>query len=550
MTDDVVDPIRAVAAARDPERFVRTFHLTREDDSLGLMDPTAHQMLVLRALMEHRFVLVVKYRQAYISTIALAWLLGQVEYTPGLHGVFMAERGGSAEDTFRRAFNAYMAQPRWMRVPATRAGLHGIEFVHKGRLQVMTAGAGQAAPALGQSVSRAVFTEFGFWRNQRKVIGNLFPAFLKRPHARIIGESTPGPFGCGYHELVMANWQVPNVDEAAEQAVFDANPLAAPDTRRYHVVFLPWWHDATCVARGDHGIIDASGLVIEQSEYALMEAMPGITRGHLLFRRQLLESEFGGDHRLFESKYPRDVYSGWYSSKTPAFPEEDLRAMLPDSVTDCAMDGAWEAPEDGEKYWIFVDPNSYGRSGDPSAHSVFRVGQRREVAAWSGRIDPVAYAHVLARLGRWFNNATIVVESNAAACITALMGTGYVGVWCADDNRDHPGWYRTANAKDRAHGAFVQLLRAKDASRLHLASREGIQQCLAYDGTGAHGRSSEGAEHHYDRVAVYLMAADLLAKMPVPVLVRPLVDYATSSLSVKGFKALAASRARKQGTQI
>lgn len=524
---------------RDPKRFVRTFHLTREDDSVGLMRLTPHQQVVLDALVEHRFVLVVKYRQAYVSTIALAWLLGEVEYGPGLHGVFMAERRETAEDVFRRAANAYIAQPAWQRVPSVRSGLRGIEFDHGGgvlsRLQVMTAGAGGGVPALGQSVSRAVFTEFGFWRNQARVIGHLFPTFLKRPNARICGESTPGAHNCGYHKLVMANWGLPPVDSDEE------------DLRRYHVVFLPWWEDPTCVARGRDGQpLDPRGFRTDSDEDALVEAMPGITAGHLLFRRQLLDGEFDGDARLFESKYPRSVYDGWYSTLRPVFPEDDLKALLGASRPDCVIDGAWEEPILGHQYGLFVDPNSYGSAGDPSAHTLIDLTDRIEVGAWSGRVDPVAYADVLARLGKRFNNAMIVVEANAAACVTALCLSGYPNVWRSDTNPDHPGYYRTRNAVDRAHGAFVRMMREK---RLRLHSRAGIQQCLAYDGTSAHGKADE-EEHHYDRVVTYLMAADLISTMPVIVPRRPLVDPLTGAMSVAGFKALDKALARRRGPGI
>ena len=530
----------------DPLRFCPTFWLTREDDSIGFLNLTPHQRLVLLALIAHRFVLVVKYRQAYCSTVCLAWLLGQVEYTPGIHGVFMAERRESAEDTFRRVSNAYAAQPAWQKVPSIRDGLRGIEFDHgqniRSRLQVMTAGAGRGAPALGQSVSRAVFTEFGFWGNQKRVIGHLFPTFLKRPNARIVGESTPGSHGCGYHKLVMANWRVPNVVDN------DDLPAEDLDLRRYHVVFLPWWEDPTCVARhGDGRIMDVSGFRPDRDEDKLIEAMPGITAGHIMFRRQLLDAEFDGDERLFESKYPRSIYDGWYSTLAPAFPEEDLKALLAQARNDCGVEGSWEEPIPGHRYAIFADPNSYGKAGDPSAHSMWDLDDRIEVAAWGGRKDPVAYAHCLARLGKRFNDAMIVVESNAAACVTALCLSGYPNVWRADDNPDHPGYYRSHNAVDRAHGAFVSQLRAK---RMRMHSHEGIQECLAYDGSIKHGKAADGSDTHCDRVITYLMAADIMSRMPVVVPKRPLVDPVTGGMSVAGFKALDKAMRKKQGTQI
>jgi hypothetical protein len=126
-------------------------------------------------------------------------------------------------------------------------------------------------------------------------------------------------------------------------------------------------------------------------------------------------------------------------------------------------------------------------------------------------MDPVKLATILAKLGKAFNNALIVLESNSAACITALVATGYGRVW-HDGNVKHPGYYRTAVNKERA---IVQLVQALNAGQLQIRSRAGLHQLLAWDGESNHRISASGEQHHWDRAVTYQIAADMLQLLRV-----------------------------------
>lgn len=468
---------RIIRAARDnPRAFIQTCRITREEDeSVGPLRMTDVQSAAYIAMEAHPYLLVNKYRQAKMSTLVAMWLLHQIEFAAGLVGVIIAEKDATARTLWKRIKDAYQAQPGELRLPTQAIGASGMTFVSGSEIRVLTAGSD--APAIGQSIDRLHISEYCEWENQRIANTSLFPAVIKRPKARAVIESTPGAHASVHHQM----W---------------TTALAGGDSR-WHPLFLKWWLDPTCTVPAP------SGFKPDNTELALMERMKGISFGHLQFRRVALAGEFFGDGRLFASKYPSDEYDGWVTTSSPAIPEVPLRKLLP-GLPDPALGEAWEEPEPDAPYLITADPNSYGKTGDPSAYSLWHVWSRREIAAWSAREDPTRLADILAALGRKFNNALIAVESNSAACITALVNGGYRNVYFNDDGEKHPGWYATGAAKDRAH---QRLVRALLNDELIVRSKSGLAQLLAYDGRSGHRRDG----HHFDRVIAYLMAADILS---------------------------------------
>lgn len=455
----------------DLERFFRASIIQNEQtEELEYCQLMSTQLPVLDAIkQDNSFLLINKPRQSATSTICLMWLLQQVEYKPGRKGILIANTRDVANELFDRLLTAYSHQPEEIKVPAKRNGARCLQFVHGGKIDVLTAG--QDDPGMGYSPSVVLASEFAAW--DKDVLSKLIPAIAKRPNARIIIETTPGNHDSEHHKLWMA---------------------ASSGLHQFKPVMIKWWeHEGYKKPAGPSFLLD-------EFEESLAKKYLGITPEHLSFRRYMLESACFGDERTFANKYPYDEMSGFSTSGAPALPSEGLMKLLPFSLQDPDLGKGWEGPEEGCSYLIAVDPNSYGESGDPSAVTVWHRQDKREIAAWAGRIDPIRLASVLVVLGKLYNNALLVVESNAAACITALSTLHYPHIYST--SATHPGWYAQTASKDRAHGYLVQMLQY---GQLQIRSKAGIMQLLNYSGT-----KNRKNGHHYDRVDSYLMAADVL----------------------------------------
>ena len=130
------------------------------------------------------------------------------------------------------------------------------------------------------------------------------------------------------------------------------------------------------------------------------------------------------------------------------------------------------------------------------------------MAFWEDREAPDRFARRLLRIQKRYNNALLVVESNATACITLLKESGTRRLlWT---NRNHPGWYATEKRIQEAEAKLVKMLRDQD---LLLRSRGLLHQLLNYDGSRKRRvKGLDGSTHHFDRARTAVMAADVLSR--------------------------------------
>ncbi|NBS70474.1 hypothetical protein EBT31_16405, partial [bacterium] len=442
------------AAKRSLAGYLQCCTIPLETGGTGKLVLTATQEDVYRELSSGPCggpgvnLIVNKPRQSNTSTLVLGWMLREVHLNAGYTGLLMCNKDATNQELWNRLRGMSDGMPPALAIPTVREAAKMLSFSHKGHLKVETAKGTDAG--LGLGLDRMHCSEFGFWRDGRTVLSKVFPAVAKRQHARIVVESTPGAMHGAFHDL----W------------------LRSLDGRTAFKPLFIRWYDFDSYMRPTEGFVPTQ----EELAYALK--YEGVRMGHLAFRRYVLDTACRGDTRLFDHYYPPDEYTGWQSSENPALPEEGIKAQLINAEDDPAYMQGWEAPQVGEKYIILVDPNGYGNVGDPSAYSVFSLTRRTEVSAWSGRIDPNRFGRDLARMGKLWNDALIVVESNSAACITSLVNTGYRNVWM-DGGTAHPGYYRTAMGKERAQIALVDALRE---GTLRFRSRQTLHQLLSWDG--------------------------------------------------------------------
>lgn len=482
----------ALRAVRGSLRsFLSVAAVQREEGGVAPMVPQPTQQPVLDALSatpcgaSGQWVIVNKPRQAMTSTLVAAWLLRDTMYTAGANGLLISNKDETNQELWARVRLMHERLPPSIRIPATRSAEKELMFPHAGRLKSTTAKGKD--PALGFSIDRLHASEFGFWADADTVWGKLAPAIVKRPNARVVIESTPGAQGCLFQRLF-----------------YDA----MAGRGQFHPVFIAWHEYAAYTRPVPHGMRP------DQSELAILEKYPKMTLGHIMFRRAMLESVYGGDTRRFDQCYPSCYTDGWLSGGMPSLPEDPIKALLP-GRRDPDYLRTWDNhPIYGHTYMIVADPNGYGQTGDPSAYTVFDLTTRTEVAAWEGRRDPAQFGRELAEFGSRLGNALVVCESNSAAAITALANTGYRNIY-NDGNANHPGYYRTAVNKERA---IVRLVDALRQGQMTIQSTAGLHQLMAWDGS-----DQRTAGHHWDRCVTYQITADMLQLCKVPAAQRPVV---------------------------
>lgn len=218
----------AVRRAADPYTFPSLSRITRMDGSIGGIELTPHQTLILDHLTRHPWTYLVKYRQAMSSIIHIADQLRHISYTPGAMGMIVGDKEDTYKELLRRQVVMYDNLPEPIQTPLDRPpSSESIAFgrPHNGLIQGITGGGEN--PAIGFSPDYALISEYGLFAMYAAFNGAFFPAINRRPNARCRIETTPGRYQTPAHEMYM-------------------NSIAGKG--RFRALFLAWWRDPTCVS--------------------------------------------------------------------------------------------------------------------------------------------------------------------------------------------------------------------------------------------------------------------------------------------------------------
>jgi hypothetical protein len=485
----------AFKVATDPWKFPGLCRITRMDGSVGGIEMTPTQRILMGYFVAFANTYVDKYRQAMSSIIHIGDQLRHIQYTPGQMGMTVGDKEGTYKELMRRQGVMYNGLNPLIRTPLERPpSSEEIRFgdPHNGLIQGITGGGEN--PAIGFSPDYAVLSEYGLYTNYEAFDGAFFPAISRRPNAKCRIETTPGVYNSPAHEMYRQ---------------------ALAGKGRFQAVFLGWWRDEACAIPLPRGFEPIS----EEREYrkkvALFErdargkswwAYPEnpreevVSDGHLYFRRIALETEFHGDPRLFDAKYPPSPFEGWVVSSSPTIPVEPITEMLRTArPVPYGEEVFYEEPERGCPYLITVDGKGYGKKGDPAAITLVNMWDWREAGSFEGDEDP---GQITPRILRWqrLYNADVIVETNKDGVAASLQASNCPKLhWSGAQ----PGWFSTEASKSAALIALVNMLRGRE---IEILSEPTLSQLATWDGK-TRAQESGRRKHHWDRATTWLMVA-------------------------------------------
>lgn len=245
-------------------------------------------------------------------------------------------------------------------------------------------------------------TYFGRELVLRAAEARRFHAEIGFRSARKNGRFPPPPNGKGRRpmDIVFAD-DVVSVEPAGEEEVYD---LSIADTH----------------------VFGANGILVHNCTW--QEAF--ISTGELAIPASIIVPRLEWA-KAQEKEHPAATFTIYDRDENPI--ERQPRGLL----------RVWERPIRGDPYLlaadvargqqINLDEESGYRDLDYSTAGVIHIPSRREVAVWHGRVDPDHFGGIICnQLGRWFNDATAVLERNGAygpIAINALLKAGYPNVF-------------------------------------------------------------------------------------------------------------------------
>lgn len=392
------------------------------------------QAQTLRTILNNLLVVILKARQLGMTWLVLGFALWLLVFRPAATVLLFSKRDDEAIHLLDfRLKGMYARLPDWMKCREI-----AVDSKHEWRLSNGSVALAMPTTA-GDSytVTLAIADEFDLVPNQGRLMASVKPTvdgggrmiLLSR-----VDKSRP-------------NTDFKNIYRAAKQRL---NSWAA--------VFLPWWvrpgRDQAWYQEQEADSLSRTGSLDD-----LHEQYPA-TDTEALAPRSL-------DKRI-PAKWLEQCYQ-----------EQRAFLDLPEEAPAIPALEIYRLPEPGRKYIVGADPAEGNPTSDDSALSVLDRETGEEVAALSGKYQPATIAGHADAVGRYYNNAAVMVERNnhGHAVLLWLKDNSKLARLKGHDGKE--GWHSTTLGKTLLYDAAADAFRNKEtilhsfATFTQLASIEG-----------------------------------------------------------------------------
>lgn len=375
-------------------------------------------------------VIVLKARQLGISTLTEAIMFLYCFIFTRVNGLVIAHETSSAQHLLA------MTQTYWDSFPFNN--LYTTKYKSRNELSwVETSSSLRVSTAKNVDTGRSKTlqmlhaSESAFWDHAEMTMGGLDQAFHYEPDTFGCIESTANGIGGFFYD----HWN------AAKNNDIEYVPLFFPWYRhpQYAYSYLMRMSDPSLQPLGH----------LDEEERVLQKL--GVDSDHLHWRRWAIRNLCQSNEALFKQEYPATDMEAFLATGTNVYPLQHLNIcyepiehpvvgrlirdsnrvkFVPDSSGPLKIYAYPSADVDYGKYMVAGDPLRT-TSGDPAAAQVINRRTYEQVATWRGRIDPGTFGEELAKLGMYYNQALLTVETTGAGytAIGALIQMNYPNLY-------------------------------------------------------------------------------------------------------------------------
>ena len=410
--------------------------------------------------------IVLKARQLGISTLTEALIFNYMFLHERSFGLVVAHEADASE------YLLQMSQTYWDLWPFKR--LYTPKYVSRKELSWLETGsgmridtAGKKTVGRGRTINCLHGSEVAFWeRDPESVMGGLRQTIPNVHGSLVMLESTANGVGNYFYN----QWNA-----------------AVDGETEYEPLFFPWWKHPEYTASA--GRISVSLEAKDEEERVLGKL--GATDDHLKWRRWAIKNLTHGDINYFCQEYPATPEEAFVSTGTNVFPvamlkkvyepREGTRGMLirdgsrvnfiSDPTGPVTIFKSPSVDVEWGKYFIGADPTHTTR-GDNACAQVINSMTYDQVATYHGKIDPMSFGEELAKIGTFYNDATISTEVTGPgyATIARLVSLEYPHIWRnrvankfgAGPYSEALGWATTHKTKEWAVGWLIKLVADQD----------------------------------------------------------------------------------------
>lgn len=210
--------------------------------------------------------------------------------------------------------------------------------------------------------------------------------------------------------------------------------------------------------------------------------------------------------RTLDKRIPADWLEQCYQESEPLEALESWPALQGLEV--------YKPPQPGRRYVIGIDPAEGNPTSDDSALTVLDLLTGEECAALAERLQPAVIAAAADQVGRWYNNADLLVERNNHGHAVLLWLFEHSKLRCLEGYDEKPGWLSSSLGKTMLYDSAAEAFRNGNTA---LHSFETYTQLASVEGSTL--LAPEGERD--DRADAYALATigrqyALLTHIPLP----------------------------------
>ena len=358
------------------------------------------QVLLVNELENSRWLAAPKARQLGITTLTNALALHHALFVNNANTICMAVKTDNAVENLRRIKGMFKSMPEW--VQKTVMLWSKEEFLDNQHLwnfkslitgsinKIEVSSASSEDSTRGKTPTFLHWTEVAFSDIAEDIFTSVFPALNRRQDSVIILESTGNGNNGFYYDICVGN------------------------KKGFGVVFMPWFLDHNYKKE-----------VVEKMDYEYISDLMGVEETPDLTDEQLQwyqdTSETIGKAKC-QQEYPINIEQVFQATSNSFFSARAQQSVVNQdpqfcftmkhgllTISETGAGQIYQPTDDTMEYILSLDPSS--GIEDPSSFNVISP-DGEEVAYWNEYLDPDQVVEVAHALGKYYNDATIVVERN------------------------------------------------------------------------------------------------------------------------------------------
>lgn len=428
-----------------------------------------YQKEILKDFIFHKKIVLTKSRQTGLSTLMSLIFFWRIIFFDSQWGVIISKDGKSSIDVYDKIKDNFKNIPFWLNVKDIINNQKGCKMSNKSKIDSF---ARSKSSGRGTSPTMLLLDEFAFYQTKsiaEGIISSVVPSAAKTGAPIFIISTPNGTTGEGelYYQQVQELKNYGGYDPMTEAILYDVQWWMCPDYqgitpyKGYNEQLKEferrdYWNNPSVKKEAEEFFRP----IAEKPKENAWLALQFKTSGEVNYRQEILQDFVVMGNSVFS----RPILEKVQEKVQRPIKEGDLGKRHWNGLW------FWKLPEKDSRYIIGMDV-AKGTADDSTAIHVLDIDTKEQCAEYLGRISTKEAGKLVNELGRYYNNAYILVECNSigeAVFNDLYYNYNYENMYKMKKINKHDktmvwtGWMTTTKTRELVTDCFIDYMSDDD----------------------------------------------------------------------------------------